>query len=81
MFTCCSRCVTVMGWWVYVRRAASGCVQPLGLVQLFCNPMDNPPGSSVHGIFQAGILEWVAISSTNCFRNFPDLWDSHNLEL
>ena len=26
-------------------------------------PMDcSPPGSSVHGIFQAGILEWVAIS-------------------
>ena len=22
----------------------------------------NPPGSSTHGIFQAGILEWVAIS-------------------
>ena len=29
------------------------------------NPMDcSPPGSSVHGIFQARILEWVAISST-----------------
>ena len=29
----------------------------------FCDPMDcNPPGSSVHGIFQARILEWVAIS-------------------
>ena len=28
-----------------------------------CNPIDcNLPGSSVHGIFQAGILEWVAIS-------------------
>ena len=28
-----------------------------------CNPMDcSPPGSSVHGIFQARILEWVAIS-------------------
>ena len=27
-----------------------------------CDPMDcNPPGSSVHEIFQAGILEWVAI--------------------
>ena len=27
------------------------------------DPMDcSPPGSSVHGIFQAGILEWVAIS-------------------
>ena len=28
-----------------------------------CNPMDwSPPGSSVHGMFQARILEWVAIS-------------------
>ena len=28
-----------------------------------CNPMDcHPPDSSVHGIFQARILEWVAIS-------------------
>ena len=30
---------------------------------ILCNPMDcNPPGSSVHGIFQARTLEWVAIS-------------------
>ena len=28
-----------------------------------CDPMGcSPPGSSVHGIFQAWILEWVAIS-------------------
>ena len=28
-----------------------------------CNPMDcSPPGSSIHGTFQARILEWVAIS-------------------
>ena len=28
-----------------------------------CDLMDhNPPGSSVHGILQARILEWVAIS-------------------
>ena len=28
-----------------------------------CNPMDcSLPGSSIHGIFQARILEWVAIS-------------------
>ena len=28
----------------------------------FCNPMEfSPPGSSVHGILQAIILEWVAI--------------------
>ena len=30
-----------------------------------CDPMDrSPPGSSVHGAFQARILEWVAISSS-----------------
>ena len=27
------------------------------------NPMEcSPPGSSVHGIFQAGVLEWGAIA-------------------
>ena len=31
--------------------------------QTLCNPMDySLPGSSVHGIFQARILAWVAIS-------------------
>ena len=30
---------------------------------ILCNPMDcSPPGSSVYGIFQAGMLKWVAIS-------------------
>ena len=30
---------------------------------LFCDPLDcSPPGSSVLGILQARILEWVAIS-------------------
>ena len=29
-----------------------------------CDPMDcNPPDSSIHGILQAIILEWVAIPS------------------
>ena len=29
-----------------------------------CDPMDcSPPGSFVHGIFQARMLEWVAIPS------------------
>ena len=29
-----------------------------------CNPMEcSPPGSSVHGILQARILEWVAMPS------------------
>ena len=33
------------------------------LCPTLCNPMDwRLPGSSVHGIFQARILEWIAIS-------------------
>ena len=33
------------------------------LCSTLCNPLDcNPPGSSVHGILQTRILEWVAIS-------------------
>ena len=33
------------------------------LCPALCDPMDcSPPGSSVHGILQARILEWVAIS-------------------
>ena len=32
---------------------------------IVCSPMGcNPPGSSVDGIFQARILEWVAISNS-----------------
>ena len=35
-------------------------VAQLGLT--FCNPMDyRQPGSSVHGILQARILEWAAV--------------------
>ena len=41
-----------------------------------CDPVDcSPPGSSVHGILQARILEWVAIC---CFKatHFVILCDS-----
>ena len=32
------------------------------LCSTLCNPMDrSPPGSSVHRILQAGILEWIYI--------------------
>ena len=44
------------------------CVLVAQLFPILCNPMDcSPPHSSVHGIFQARILEWFAISfSTFC---------------
>ena len=38
------------------------CAKQLQSCLTLCNPMDyNPPGSSVHGILPARILEWVAI--------------------
>ena len=47
----------------YMCSVIESCLTP-------CNPLDySPPGSSVHGIFQAGILEWVVISSS---RGSPD---------
>ena len=35
------------------------------------DPMDcSPPGSSVHGIFQARVLEWVAIAFSDSSSMF-----------
>ena len=39
------------------------------------DPMDcSPPGSSVHGIFQARVLEWSAIAFSNFVGIFTILW-------
>ena len=49
-------------------------VQSLNPVQLFCYSMDcSPPGSSVHGISQAKILEWLAISFSR-WSSWPRDW-------
>ena len=46
--------------------------QSLSRVRL-CDPMDcSPPGSSVHGILQARILEWVAISYSSGSSQLKD---------
>ena len=38
------------------------CAKSLQSYLTLCDPMDcSPPGSSVHGILQARILEWVAM--------------------
>ena len=43
-------------WWHVCMLAAQSCLTA-------CDPMDcSPPGSSIHGIFQVRILEWLAIS-------------------
>ena len=41
----------------------------LQLCLTLCDPIDgSPPGSSVRGILQARILEWVAISFSNAWK-------------
>ena len=50
-------------WLVVPWGIAAATVQSLSRVWLFRNPMDySPSGSFVHGILQARIQEWVAIS-------------------
>ena len=50
-------CFSLQGEWKEVK------VLVTQLCPTLCNPMDcSSPGSSVHGILQARILEWVAIS-------------------
>ena len=42
--------------------AAAAAAKSLQLCPTLCDPIDgSPPGSSVHGILYARILEWVAI--------------------
>ena len=49
--------------WIIIYMLPFPLVQLLTHVPLFCNPIDHsPPGSSVCGISQARILEWIAIS-------------------
>ena len=50
---------------MYICKCVHACsdAQLLSPVQLFCDLMDcSPPGSSVHGVIPARILQWVAIS-------------------
>ena len=47
-----------------------------------CDPMDcNPVGSSVHGILQARILEWVAMLSSRASSQLRDIEPTSLLSL
>ena len=49
--------------WDVQTPAAATAAKSLQLCPTLCDPMDcSPPGSSVHGIFQARVLEWGAIA-------------------
>ena len=50
--------------WSTITHLSCVCVHIQSCPTL-CNPTDcSPPGSSVHGILQVGILEWIAIPFT-----------------
>ena len=45
----------------------------LQLCPTLCDPMDcSPPGSPVHGILQAGTLEWAALPSSRASSRLRD---------
>ena len=47
-------------WWVIKERKESEVAQSCPTL---CDPLDcSPPGSSIHGILQARVLEWIAVS-------------------
>ena len=47
-----------------------------------CDPMNySPPGSSVHGIFQTRILEWIAISFSRGWNPNLLYWQADSLPL
>ena len=51
--------------WLNTEITACIHAKLLQLCLTLCDPMDcSPPGSSVHGILQARIQEWVAIYSS-----------------
>ena len=45
-------------------------------VRLCVTPIDgSPPGSSIHGIFQTRVLEWVASTFTTMDLSLGKLWE------
>ena len=52
----------------YSYYAAAAAAKSLQSCPTLCNPMDcSPPGSSIPGIFQARVLEWVAIALSDSY--------------
>ena len=52
----------MVDFYFLVYAAAAAATSPQSCLTL-CDPIDgSPPGSPIHGIFQAKVLEWVAIA-------------------
>ena len=56
------------------RRVAAAAAKLLQSCLTLSDPMDcSLPGSSIHRIFQASVLEWVAISFLTAVKNLPNI--------
>ena len=61
----CSKSLRTQQISIYFYIFAAAAAKSLQSCPTLCNPKDcSPPGSSIHGIFQARVLEWVAIASS-----------------
>ena len=51
---------------LFILGNAAAAAKSIQSCPTLCDPMDcSPPGSSIHGIFQARVLEWGAIAFSN----------------
>ena len=49
-----------------MTKEAAAVAKSLQSCSTLCDPMDcSPPDSSIHGIFQPRVVEWVAIAFSN----------------
>ena len=65
----CQMLVKWRYYWKFLNYLAAAAAKLIQSCPTLCDPMDSsPPGFSVHGIFQARVLEWVTIAF---FLNYP----------
>ena len=65
----------MVGWYHRLNGHAAA-AKSLQSCLTLCDPMDcSPPGSSIHGIFQARVLEWVAIAFSSMDMSLSKLWE------
>ena len=54
--------------WIELKYLYAAAAKSLQLCPTLCDPIDGSPlGSSIHGIFQARVLEWGAIASPSIY--------------
>ena len=66
-FLCRTTFLSTLSWPVRGKdlKKSAGCAKALQSWQILCDPRGcSPPGSSVHGILQSRILQWVAMPSS-----------------